>query len=238
MTLGEKIQILRKQHGMSQERLSALTGVSRQAISKWEVGESIPDVDNIVQLSDIFGVTTDYLLKNGTGTGDVVFSLAPPEVTPEALASALPPVSAVIAENSSKKIGKTMVVAGLIGTVLAGVPGVLWRMTADLLFPTALIVAAMGAIILFSQSIGRFTVPPLSAFGAKLSSVSIAIICFAGINGLLSRHHADLLLGVAFGVSWLGLGIVLAGYVAPYVKGRKKIADVQDLRPPKLPPGN
>ena len=67
MTLGEKIQILRKQHGMSQEQLSALTSVSRQAISKWEVGESIPDVDNIVQLSEIFGVTTDYLLDFRTG---------------------------------------------------------------------------------------------------------------------------------------------------------------------------
>jgi len=65
MTLGEKIQILRKQRGMSQEQLSTEMAVSRQAISKWEVGESIPDVDNIVHLSDIFNVTTASLQKNG-----------------------------------------------------------------------------------------------------------------------------------------------------------------------------
>ena len=62
--LGEKIQILRKQKGISQEQLAAQMTVSRQAISKWELGESVPDVENVVQLSKIFNVTTDYLLQS------------------------------------------------------------------------------------------------------------------------------------------------------------------------------
>ena len=66
MMLSEKIQILRKQKGMSQEQLAMQISVSRQAISKWELGESVPDVENIIQLSELFQVTTDYLLKNGT----------------------------------------------------------------------------------------------------------------------------------------------------------------------------
>ena len=65
MTLGEKIQALRKQSGMSQEQLAERITISRQAISRWELNESIPDADNIVQLSHIFGVSTDYLLKEG-----------------------------------------------------------------------------------------------------------------------------------------------------------------------------
>ena len=65
MTLGEKIQALRKQSGMSQEQLAERITISRQAISRWELNESIPDTDNIVQLSRIFGVSTDYLLKEG-----------------------------------------------------------------------------------------------------------------------------------------------------------------------------
>jgi len=65
MTLGEKIQALRKQSGMSQEQLAERITISRQAISRWELNESVPDVDNIIQLSDVFGVSTDYLLKNG-----------------------------------------------------------------------------------------------------------------------------------------------------------------------------
>jgi len=64
MTLAEKIQILRKQSGMSQEQLAEKITVSRQAVSKWEQGESFPDIDNIVQLSKIFDVSTDYLLKD------------------------------------------------------------------------------------------------------------------------------------------------------------------------------
>ena len=60
--LGIKIQQLRKDNGMSQEELASRLTISRQAISKWELGESMPDTENIVQLSKLFGVTTDYLL--------------------------------------------------------------------------------------------------------------------------------------------------------------------------------
>ena len=62
--LGEKIQRLRKEKGLSQEQLAAQITVSRQAISKWELGESTPDTDNIVQLCKIFQVSADYLLND------------------------------------------------------------------------------------------------------------------------------------------------------------------------------
>ena len=68
MTFGEKLQALRKQSGMSQEQLAERITISRQAISRWELNESVPDIDNIVQLSQIFGVSTDYLLKEGEYT--------------------------------------------------------------------------------------------------------------------------------------------------------------------------
>ena len=64
MMLGEKIHQLRKGRGMSQEELAGQLTVSRQAISKWELGESIPDTENVVQLSRIFGVSTDFLLND------------------------------------------------------------------------------------------------------------------------------------------------------------------------------
>jgi transcriptional regulator with XRE-family HTH domain len=62
ITLGEKIHQLRKERGLSQEQLASKVTVSRQAISKWELGEAVPDVHNIVQLSKLFNVSTDYLL--------------------------------------------------------------------------------------------------------------------------------------------------------------------------------
>ncbi|HJH07958.1 MAG TPA: helix-turn-helix domain-containing protein [Fusobacterium ulcerans] len=51
---------------MSQEKLAQLLGVSRQSVSKWELGQSLPEIDKIIQLSNIFEVTTDYLLKDVT----------------------------------------------------------------------------------------------------------------------------------------------------------------------------
>lgn len=64
MTLGEKIQKLRKQQGLSQEALAEKVTVTRQTISKWELGQSTPDLDFIAQISDIFNVSSDYLIKD------------------------------------------------------------------------------------------------------------------------------------------------------------------------------
>ena len=63
MTIADRIQTLRKSKGMSQEELADAAGVSRPAVSKWESEQSIPDLDKVVILSEIFEVTTDYLLK-------------------------------------------------------------------------------------------------------------------------------------------------------------------------------
>ena len=64
MILAEKIMQLRKKNGWSQEELAGKLGVSRQSVSKWESAMSIPDLDKILQMSEIFEVTTDFLLKD------------------------------------------------------------------------------------------------------------------------------------------------------------------------------
>ena len=63
MTVGDRIQNLRKTKGMSQEELADKVGVSRQAVSKWESEQATPDLEKIVIMSELFEVTTDYLLK-------------------------------------------------------------------------------------------------------------------------------------------------------------------------------
>lgn len=64
MILADKIIKLRKKNGWSQEELAEKMNVSRQAVSKWEAAQAVPDLDRILQLSKLFGVTTDYLLKD------------------------------------------------------------------------------------------------------------------------------------------------------------------------------
>ena len=63
MTFGEKLVQLRKQHRLSQEELAARLKVSRQAVSRWETGETMPETENVLGLSRLFQVSTDYLLK-------------------------------------------------------------------------------------------------------------------------------------------------------------------------------
>ena len=64
MILADKITALRKKAGWSQEELAEQLGVTRQSVSKWEGAQSVPDMDKVVQMSRLFGVTTDFLLKD------------------------------------------------------------------------------------------------------------------------------------------------------------------------------
>ncbi len=64
MLLSEKIMSLRKRNGWSQEELAQQLGVSRQSVSKWESMASMPDIQKIMAMSELFGVSTDYLLKD------------------------------------------------------------------------------------------------------------------------------------------------------------------------------
>lgn len=80
MIFADKLIALRKKSGWSQEELAEKLGVTRQSVSKWEGAQSVPDIDKILQLSHLFGVTTDYLLKDELGepeytTGDDALAL-------------------------------------------------------------------------------------------------------------------------------------------------------------------
>ena len=64
MILADKIIENRKKNGWSQEDLAEKLGVSRQSVSKWESAQAIPDLKKILQLSEVFGVSTDYLIRD------------------------------------------------------------------------------------------------------------------------------------------------------------------------------
>ena len=64
MTFAEKLLQLRKREGYSQEELANKLNVSRQAISRWEMGSAVPDSSNLLQISKLFHVSTDYLLND------------------------------------------------------------------------------------------------------------------------------------------------------------------------------
>lgn len=70
MTYNEKLVKLRKEHGFTQERLAERIGVSRQAISRWEAGETVPEAALLIRLCDVYHVSADYLLRDECQSDD------------------------------------------------------------------------------------------------------------------------------------------------------------------------
>lgn len=64
MVFSEKLKLIRKSKGMTQEELAGKLDVSRQAVAKWESGQIYPDITNLIQISNLFNVTVDYLVRD------------------------------------------------------------------------------------------------------------------------------------------------------------------------------
>lgn len=123
MILADKIVDLRKKAGLSQEELANKLGVSRQSVSKWEGAQSTPDMDKVLKLADLFGVSTDYLLRDEIGApADAPAQV--PDVPTGTDDEPLDPVSleeanAFLAENEKHA---TRVATGVGLCVLSSVP--------------------------------------------------------------------------------------------------------------------
>jgi len=107
MTFGEKLLGLRKSRGLSQEDLASLLGVSRQAISRWELGSATPDIPNLVKICRTFNITADYLIND---------DLNHPEKDPSSPGCEASPVSV----QKNARHGITSLVIGIILTFLGG----------------------------------------------------------------------------------------------------------------------
>ena len=77
MNLGEKIKERRKQAGLSQEQLAERLNVSRQAITKWETNKGIPDIANLIAISDEFGLSLDELIKDDVAVKKKILLIVP-----------------------------------------------------------------------------------------------------------------------------------------------------------------
>ena len=94
MILADKITEERKKNGWSQEELANQLGVSRQAVSKWESAGAVPDLQRILQMSELFGVSTDYLLKDEMQAENITYH--------ESTESYAEPLKKVTMENANE----------------------------------------------------------------------------------------------------------------------------------------
>ena len=113
MEFNNKLYELRKQKGFSQEELASHLNVSRQTVSKWELGESSPDMEKLVAMSDLFGITLDELVLDKAP--------ARPESAPAPAKSDIAGEikEKVLTEDNKKKAKKGLKIAGIIiGTIV------------------------------------------------------------------------------------------------------------------------
>ena len=178
MPLSEKIAALRKRAGLSQEQLSEALGVSRQAVSKWESGGAMPELDKIVQLSRVLGVSTDALLLDELDC----FSSIPPELT----GSARPfPVSQGSGTGRAAAFG--LMLAGLLCAVLG------WREYQALLPVCIGLVLQIAGCVVYESSCGahsRCTLPFLRS--GRLASGACALCVCSGRRFLFYRSYDKL----------------------------------------------
>ncbi|MCC8102726.1 MAG: helix-turn-helix domain-containing protein [Clostridiales bacterium] len=167
MILSEKLLTLRTRAGLSQEELAEKLNVSRQSVSKWESGTSIPGIDKILEISRIYGISTDYLLKDEMEElpGDVVADVYHPEEVREiSVETATEYLSAV-------REGARRIALGVGLCILSPVPLLLFNdmSEAGLVFPTEDVAGGVGV-------------------GVLLAIVAVAVILFI-LNGLRLEEY-------------------------------------------------
>ena len=127
--LSEKLYKLRKNNGLSQEQLAEQLNVSRQAISKWEQGTAVPESEKLITISNYFGVTVDYLLKEDTAD--------PMNTTAE-----------VMEEKHKMMAGIVICIAGIVSMVIWGLLSIFRPETSNQLSDSSMITIDGNGIFL------------------------------------------------------------------------------------------
>ena len=146
MTFGEKLQKLRKAQGLSQEELAGRLSVTRQTISKWELDQSTPELALLAQISDIFGITTDYLIKDAPAEAASAAQDPSAKKPAARLALFIIGLTAAVIWILSLSAGQCEVISASGNVMFRGFMGYLVCKNADVVFFLSIIAAAIGLI--------------------------------------------------------------------------------------------
>lgn len=205
MELKDKLYTLRREKGLSQEQFASALEVSRQAVSKWETGQVIPEVSKLIQISDLFGVSLDYLLKDTVTT-----STANTENVDAAIETGKIIERFLVYEYKSKK-------------TLFGLPLVHIVLTNGFKIKPAHGIIAIGNVACGVVSIGALSLGGIS-FGAlslgllSIGAVSLGLMAFGAVAiGLISIGAVAICqygLGAAVIANKAGVGAAVNSKVA------------------------
>lgn len=187
---GDKLLLLRREKGLSQEQLADMLNVTRQSVSKWEAGGTTPELEKIVALSDIFGVSVDYLVRENTVERDQLKTVVT-TADNTAVMEQLGEIRKYMKESEGYEYKSQ--------ACLYGIPLVHIRFSSGFRQPAV----AKGII-----AIGNIAVGVVS-----LGAVATGIFSFGGISlGLLLAFGATALGSVSLG--GIGIGIFACGGIA------------------------
>lgn len=170
MTLGEKILNMRKARGWSQEELADRTGVSRQAVSRWESGSAKPDADKIIAICDLFGISADYLLRDNyegerpTGAADQKAPAQPVNIKRKILkvyaaasAAALFVMMIISSAFPANYVPRKLLQSGvkiMPEDIIRGLPAFVLHYNLEWLFGLILIGVAVGVVLIWQENPG------------------------------------------------------------------------------------
>lgn len=216
MKLNEKILYYRKTARLSQEELAAQVGVSRQAVSKWELGDAAPEVDKLLALARAFGVTTDELLSGDEPPQREAQPTQTPEQTPP---NAVPPAAGDSFDRATGWLGRMIGRYGWLLGVRVALSGLGFLLVGGLarwgfgaMFGTAGQMMGGFGEVTFSPGTPKAVQEAILAemgLGAQSSP-------FSGVEGFF-LGFANVL--IVLGVLTVAGGVILAAVL--YQKGRK-----------------
>lgn len=227
MKLNEKILYYRRAAKLSQEELAAMVGVSRQAVSKWELGDATPEVDKLLALARAFGVTTDELLDGGEPGRDREEADAPREEPPGQTAPNAPQGGNF--EKTAGLIGRLIRTYGWLAGVRIALSGLGFTLVGALarwgfgaFFDTSEdMMSGLGGFDSFGGMGGvQFspgTSPEIQRAVLEQLGMAPASSPFGGIEGFFLGFATVILV---VGIITMIAGVVLAAYL--YQKGNKR----------------
>ena len=186
MILSDKIMILRRRNGWSQEELAERLDVSRQSVSKWEMGQSVPELDKIVQLSNLFGVSSDILIRDEIELSEPATqarqgSDSDPFAEESERKTAEEPVGNLLSEDDAKNLLRSarrknlLTALGVAFCILSPILLIMQYLTAGLI---ALFVLVAAAVALFIAADHIWKGTPYSSYtrGDRLSADAAAFV--------------------------------------------------------------
>ena len=198
MTFAEKLMELRRQRGWSQEELGDKLGVTRQTVSKWETGQTTPEMEKLAAMSDLFSITTDELIKGNTGSTPLSAEKPQEDI----------PLSKLLHfEYKSRRTWHGLPVVHInVGLGRYSAKGVFaFGNAARGIFAIGL--AAMGVVSLGLASLGVLALGTLAAGIIAYGSAAVGVIAFGGLAaGVIAFGGAS--------AGWIAVGGGAAGVYA------------------------